>query len=57
MYDGSTETILHDQSFNVVFNRDIALQQTIYMTLYIETRPWQIYALNTISFQDRDKFD
>lgn len=57
MCDGSTETILHDQSFNVVFNRDIALQQTIYMTLYIETRPSQIYALNTIFFRDRDKFD
>ena len=31
MCDGSTETILHDQSFNVVFNRDIALQQTIHI--------------------------
>lgn len=58
MCDGSTQTILHDQSFNVVFNKDIALQQTIDMTLHIETRPSQIYALNTIFFfQDRDKFN
>lgn len=50
MCDGSTQTILHDQSFNIVFNKDIALQQTVDMTLYIETRPSQIYALNTIFF-------